>query len=170
MTGQAAFGLSFDPRALADLLQAPEDTQHLALGRLRDLVNSKLSGDRLTDELDGYRAVDFGDRTEWRLLYGYRPAPPTSAYDTDIHVIAVRPGSGWNEHDAARIRLARTLRPTSALTYAARARSPQLDAWRAVTTAQTSPRALPVLMAPRSLRPRKAMPVEGFPRSPRLAR
>ncbi|MDX3854915.1 hypothetical protein [Streptomyces sp. AK02-01A] len=170
MTGQPAFGLSFDPRALTDLLQAPGDVRHLALGRLQDLVNADLSGDRLTGELDGHRALDVGARTEWRLLYGHRPAPPASAYDTDIHVIAVRPGSGRNEHDAARIRLARTLRPTSALAYAARARSPQLDAWRAAITAQTSPYALPVLMRPRSLRPRKALSVEGFPHSPRLAR
>lgn len=48
--GQPAFGLSFDPRALTDLLQAPSDIRDLTLAYLQDIVNAQRFGLRLTGD------------------------------------------------------------------------------------------------------------------------
>ncbi|MGW6454372.1 hypothetical protein ACWF94_00335 [Streptomyces sp. NPDC055078] len=129
MTGQPhppAFGLSFDPRALTDLLTAPGDIRDLALAQLQDVVTAQLFGGKLTGDLAGFRKLYVDHRAEWRIVYAQRPAPPTSAHRTEIHVVAVRPRARQNAYDTARARLGITRRPMSALTHAARTRSPQL--------------------------------------------
>ncbi|WP_329558858.1 hypothetical protein OG711_07845 [Streptomyces uncialis] len=131
MTGGSpppAFGLSFDPRALTDLLAAPGDIRDLVLAQLQDLVTAKLFGGRLTGDLDGFRKLYVDHRAEWRVVYAQRPAPPASAHRAEIHVVAVRPRARQDAYDTARSRLGITRRPMSALTHAARTRSPQLAA------------------------------------------
>ncbi|MFJ7423384.1 hypothetical protein ACIQXD_32980 [Streptomyces uncialis] len=128
MTGHPApaFGLSFDPRALTDLLAAPGDIRDLALAQLQDLVTAQLFGGRLSGHLDGFRKLYVDHRAQWRIVYAQRPAPPGSAHRAEIHVVAVRPRAGQDAYDTARARLGITRRPMSALTHAARTRSPQL--------------------------------------------
>ena len=55
--GQPAFGLSFDPRALTDLLQAPSDIRDLTLAYLQEVVNAQRFGLRLDGDLEGYRKL-----------------------------------------------------------------------------------------------------------------
>ncbi|KND28626.1 hypothetical protein IQ64_43625, partial [Streptomyces stelliscabiei] len=86
-----AFGLSFDPRALTDLLQAPADIRDLALDQLQKVVNAQLFGGKLTEELTGYRKLYVDHRNAWRIVYAQRPAPPGASHRTEIHVVAVRP-------------------------------------------------------------------------------
>src|SRR5205085_8450255 len=121
-----AFGLSFDPRALTDLLQAPGDIRDLALAQLQDVVNARLFGAKLTRDLAGCRKVYVDHRNAWRIVYAQRPAPANSPYRTEIHVVAVRPREAHDVYDTARARLGITRQPMSARTHAARTRSPQL--------------------------------------------
>ena len=129
MTGpeiRPAFGLSFDPRALTDLLQAPGDIRDLALAQLQDVVNARLFGAKLTRDLAGCRKVYVDHRNAWRIVYAQRPAPANSTFRTEIHVVAVRPREAHDVYDTARARLGMTRQPMSARTHAARTRSPQL--------------------------------------------
>ncbi|MER5567186.1 hypothetical protein ABT083_13380 [Streptomyces goshikiensis] len=127
---QPAFGLTFDPRALTDLLQAPGDIRDLALAQLQDVVNAKLFGGKLTAELEGLRKVYVDSRAAWRMVYAQRRAPEGSAYRTEIHVVAVLPRDRHEVYNTAAARLGIKRRSVSALTHAARARSPQLDTTR----------------------------------------
>ncbi|MFJ9979313.1 hypothetical protein [Streptomyces cyaneofuscatus] len=130
MTGgpqpRAAFGLSFDPRALTDLLQAPSDIRDLTLAYLQELVTAQRFGTRLTGDLEGYRKLFVDSRKEWRLVYGVRPAPEESAHQRDVHVVAVRPRAGNDVYDEVGRRLGMIRRPVSARTHAARSHPPQL--------------------------------------------
>ncbi|MFF2567306.1 hypothetical protein [Streptomyces sp. NPDC058084] len=123
---RTAFGLSFDPRALTDLLQAPGDIRDLTLSYLQEVVNAERFGLRLTGDLEGYRKLFVDSRKDWRVVYGVRPAPETSAHRQEIHVVAVRPRAGNDVYDEVGRRLGMPRRPLSARTYAARSRSPQL--------------------------------------------
>ncbi|WP_217570571.1 type II toxin-antitoxin system RelE/ParE family toxin [Streptomyces sp. GbtcB7] len=125
-----AFGLSFDPRALTDLLQAPGDIRDLALDQLQKVVNAQLFGGKLTEELAGYRKLYVDHRNAWRLVYAQRPAPPGAVHRTEIHVVAVRPRARHDVYKTARARLGIARRPIGVRTHAARSRSPQLDAQR----------------------------------------
>ncbi|MFB7630496.1 hypothetical protein ACFC0M_06040 [Streptomyces sp. NPDC056149] len=145
---QPAFGLSFDPRALTDLLQAPGDIRDLALAQLQDVVNAKLFGRRLTGDLDGYRKVVVDSRKEWRLVYGVRPAPVESEHGREIHVVAVRPRARNDIYDEVGRRLGMTRRPLSARTHAARSRSPQLMADGRASRRVPLPTAMPGLPRP----------------------
>ncbi|MFJ8676311.1 type II toxin-antitoxin system RelE/ParE family toxin [Streptomyces sp. NPDC093589] len=132
MTGQPAFGLSFDPRALDDLLAAPGDIRDLVLGQLQEVVNARLFGGKLTRDLDGCRKLYVDSRNEWRTVYAQRPAPPNSTHATEIHVVAVRPRAGHDIYDTAAARLGISRTPASPRTHAARARSPQLTSRRPI--------------------------------------
>ncbi|MCC2276208.1 hypothetical protein LKL35_12390 [Streptomyces sp. ET3-23] len=147
-TGQPAFGLSFDPRALTDLLQAPSDIRDLTLAYLQEVVNAQRFGPRLTGDLEGYRKLFVDSRKEWRVVYGVRPAPETSAHRQEIHVVAVRPRAGNDVYDTVGRRLGMTRRPLSARTHAARARSPQLTTRSAVPRPIPLPSAMPGLPRP----------------------
>lgn len=120
------FGLSLDPRALTDLLQAPGDIRDLTLAYLQEVVNAERFGTRLDGDLEGYRKLFVDSRKEWRVVYGVRTAPETSAHRREIHVVAVRPRAGNQVYDEVGRRLGMSRRPLSARTHAARSRSPQL--------------------------------------------
>lgn len=145
---QPAFGLTFDPRALTDLLQAPSDIRDLALAQLQDVVNAKLFGGKLTAELDGLRKLYVDSRAAWRIVYDQRRAPEGSAYRTEIHVVAVRPRDRHDVYNTAAARLGIKRRPVDALTHAARSRSPQLDTARTVPKPGPPPYAVPGLPQP----------------------
>ncbi|MFC9502722.1 hypothetical protein [Streptomyces sp. NPDC057002] len=149
---RAAFGLSFDPRALSDLLQAPSDIRDLTLAYLQEVVNAERFGLRLTGDLEDYRKLFVDSRKDWRVVYGVRPAPAESGYRREIHVVAVRPRAGNDVYDEVGRRLGMPRRPLSARTHAARSRSPQL------TTRAPAPRPGP----PPSVEP-------GLPRPPHNA-
>ncbi|MGW2476953.1 hypothetical protein [Streptomyces sp. NPDC001665] len=123
---QPAFGLSFDPRALTDLLQAPGDIRDLTLAYLQEVVTAQRFGQRLDGDLEGYRKLFVDSRKEWRVVYAVRPAPADSVHHKDIHVIAIRPRAGNDIYDTVGARLGMPRRPLSARTHAARSRSPQL--------------------------------------------
>ncbi|MEV5605497.1 hypothetical protein AB0L33_29050 [Streptomyces sp. NPDC052299] len=123
---QPAFGLSFDPRALTDLLQAPGDIRDLTLAYLQEVVTAQRFGQRLDGDLEGYRKLFVDSRKEWRVVYAVRPAPTNSVHHKDIHVIAIRPRAGNDIYDEVGRRLGMPRRPLSARTHAARSRSPQL--------------------------------------------
>ncbi|WP_010359879.1 hypothetical protein, partial [Streptomyces acidiscabies] len=126
--GRPAFGLSFDPRALTDLLQAPGDIRDLTLAYLQELVNAQRFGLRLDGDLEGYRKLFVDARKEWRVVYALRASPAESAHRREIHVVAVRPRAGNDVYDEVGRRLGLARRPRSARTHAARSRSPQLTA------------------------------------------
>ncbi|MEU1630722.1 hypothetical protein ABZ746_36710 [Streptomyces sp. NPDC020096] len=147
-TGQPAFGLSFDPRALTDLLQAPSDIRDLTLAYLQEVVNAQRFGLRLTGDLEGYRKLFVDSRKDWRVVYGVRTAPEASAHRCEIHVVAVRPRAGNDVYDTVGRRLGMTRRPLSARTHAARARSPQLTTRTAVPRPSPLPSAMPGLPRP----------------------
>ncbi|MER5823665.1 hypothetical protein ABT086_15720 [Streptomyces mirabilis] len=143
-----AFGLSFDPRALNDLLQAPGDIRDLALAQLQDVVNARLFGAKLTRELAGCRKIYVDHRNAWRIVYAQRPAPATSTHTTEIHVVAVRPREAHDVYDIARARLGITRRPLGERTHAARTRSPQLGARQPIPKPGPPPYAMPGLPRP----------------------
>ncbi|MGW0137530.1 hypothetical protein [Streptomyces calvus] len=143
-----AFGLSFDPRALGDLLQAPSNIRDLTLVYLQEVVNAERFGLRLTGDLEGYRKLFVDARKDWRVVYGVRPAPETSAYQREIHVVAVRPRAGNDVYDEVGRRLGMSRRPLSARTHAARSRSPQLAARGPVPRPGPLPSAMPGLPLP----------------------
>uniref|UniRef100_A0AAU2ADM9 Transposase n=1 Tax=Streptomyces sp. NBC_00093 TaxID=2975649 RepID=A0AAU2ADM9_9ACTN len=145
MSGQdrPAFGLSFDPRALTDLLQAPGDIRDLTLAHLQEVVNARLFGAKLTRDLAGCRKVYVDHRNAWRMVYAQRPAPATSAYTTEIHVVAVRPREAHDVYDTARARLGIARRPLGERTHAARARSPQRGVHPPVPSPGPPPHAMP---------------------------
>ncbi|MFJ8888200.1 hypothetical protein ACIRJR_33025 [Streptomyces sp. NPDC102402] len=147
--GQPAFGLSFDPRALTDLIQAPSDIRDLTLGYLQEVVNAQRFGLRLDGDLQGFRKLFVDARKEWRVVYGVRPAPAESAHPKEIHVVAVRPRAGNDVYDEVGRRLGMARRPLSARTHAARSRPPQL------TTRAPVPRPGPPATTPPGL-PRPA--------------
>ncbi|MEU6814050.1 hypothetical protein [Streptomyces sp. NPDC046860] len=151
----AAFGLSFDPRALTDLLQAPSDVRDLTLLYLQELVTAERFGKRLDGDLEGYRKLFVDARKDWRVIYGIRPAPDASAHRREIFVVAVRPRAGNNVYDTVGARLGMSRRPVSARTHAARSRSPQL------TAPHPAPRPSPPATSPpgpRRLAPNPASP------------
>lgn len=121
-----AFGLSLDPRALTDLLQAPSDIRDLTLAYLQEVVNAERFGLRLTGDLEGYRKLFVDSRKDWRVVYGVRPAPAESTHQREVHVVAVRPRAGNDVYDEVGRRLGMTRRPLSTRTHAARSRPPQL--------------------------------------------
>ncbi|MFE9601557.1 hypothetical protein [Streptomyces hokutonensis] len=143
-----AFGLSFDPCALSDLLQAPGDIRDLALAQLQDVVNARLFGAKLTRDLAGCRKVYVDHRNAWRIVYAQRPAPATSAYTTEIHVVAVRPREAHDVYNTARDRLGIARRPLVERTHAARTRSPQLGVRQPVPKPGPPPYAMPGLPQP----------------------
>jgi hypothetical protein len=145
---QPAFGLSFDPRALNDLLQASSDIRDLTLAYLQEVVNAERFGLRLTGDLEGYRKLFVDARKDWRVVYGIRPAPESSAHRREIHVVAVRPRAGNDVYDEVGRRLGMTRRPLSARTQAARARSPQLATRGPVPRSAPLPSAMPGLPRP----------------------
>lgn len=106
--GQPAFGLSFDPRALTDLLQAPSDIRDLTLAYLQEVVNAQRFGLRLDGDLDGYRKLFVDSRRDWRVVYGVRLAPAESAHPKEIHVVAIRPRAGNDVYDEVGRRLGMT--------------------------------------------------------------
>ncbi|MFF7643050.1 hypothetical protein [Streptomyces canus] len=142
------FGLSFDPRALTDLLQAPSDIRDLALAQLQDVVNARLFGAKLTRDLAGCRKVYVDHRNAWRIVYAQRPAPANYTHTTEIHVVAVRPREAHDVYDTARARLGITRRPLGERTHAARTRSPQLEARRPIPKPGPPPYAMPGLPRP----------------------
>ncbi|WP_327352827.1 hypothetical protein [Streptomyces sp. NBC_01304] len=151
MTGnedRPAFGLSFDPRALTDLLQAPGDIRDLALSQLQDIVNARLFGAKLTRDLAGCRKVYVDHRNAWRIVYAQRPAPANSTHTTEIHVVAVRPREAHDVYDTARARLGIRRRPLGERTHAARTRSPQLGTRPPVPKPGPAPYAIPGLPRP----------------------
>jgi mRNA-degrading endonuclease RelE of RelBE toxin-antitoxin system len=121
-----AFGLSFDPRALTDLLQAPGDIRDMALLLLQEVVNAERFGRELTGDLTGYRKLIIDHRAEWRLVYKVRPAPPTKHLHKEVFVVAVQPRARNDIYDTVGHRLGMNRRPVSSRTHAARSRSPQL--------------------------------------------
>jgi hypothetical protein len=125
--GQPAFGLSFDPRALTDLLQAPSDIRDLTLAYLQEVVNAQRFGLRLDGDLEGCRKL---------------------FVDKEIHVVAIRPRAGNDVYDEVGRRLGMTRRPLSARTHAARSRSPQLAARAPVPRPGPPPTAPPGLPRP----------------------
>lgn len=135
----AAFGLSFDPRALTDLLQAPSDIRDLTLAYLQDVVTAQRFGIRLTGDLEGYRKLFVDSRKDWRVVYGVRTAPEESTHQRDIHVVAVRPRAGNDVYDEVGRRLGMIRRPVSARTHAARSHPPQLLARRRAPLPTTLP-------------------------------
>lgn len=143
-----AFGLSFDPRALTDLLQAPSDIRDLTLAYLQDVVNGERFGLRLTGDLEGYRKLFIDARKDWRVVYGLRPAPETAAHRREIHVVAVRPRAGNDVYDEVGRRLGMARRPLSARTHAARSGSPQLATRGPVPRPGPLPSAMPGLPGP----------------------
>ncbi|MFC8198943.1 hypothetical protein ACFUTV_26640 [Streptomyces sp. NPDC057298] len=143
-----AFGLSFDPRALTDLLQAPSDIRDLALAQLQEVVNARLFGAKLTRDLAGCRKVYVDHRNAWRIVYAQRPAPVNSMPTTEIHVVAVRPRAAHDVYDTARARLGITQRPLGERTHAARTRSPQLGARQPIPKPGPPPYAMPGLPGP----------------------
>ncbi|MEU9445825.1 hypothetical protein AB0D42_34120 [Streptomyces sp. NPDC048304] len=143
-----AFGLSFDPRALTDLLQAPSDIRDLTLAYLQEVVNAERFGLRLTGDLEGYRKLFVDARKDWRVVYGIRPAPASSAHRREIHVVAVRPRAGNDVYDEVGRRLGMVRRPLSARTHAARSRSPQLATRSPVPRSAPLPSAMPGLPRP----------------------
>ncbi|MFJ4918461.1 hypothetical protein [Streptomyces sp. NPDC088725] len=145
---QPAFGLSFDPRALTDLLQAPGDIRDLTLLYLQEVVNAQRFGLRLTGDLEGYHKLFVDARKDWRVVYGVRTAPEQSTHRREIHVVAVRPRAGNDVYDEVGRRLGMTRRPLSARTHAARSRSPQLMTRGTVPRPGPPPSALPGLPRP----------------------
>ncbi|BCM65728.1 hypothetical protein EASAB2608_01062 [Streptomyces sp. EAS-AB2608] len=143
-----AFGLSFDPRALTDLLQAPSDIRDLTLAYLQEVVNAERFGIRLTGDLEGYRKLFVDARKDWRVVYGIRPAPASSAHAREIYVVAVRPRAGNDVYDEVGRRLGMPRRPLSARTHAARSRSPQLATRHPVSRRVPLPSAMPSLPRP----------------------
>ncbi|MCP3821414.1 hypothetical protein NLX86_25950 [Streptomyces sp. A3M-1-3] len=143
-----AFGLSFDPRALTDLLQAPSDIRDLTLAYLQEVVNAERFGLRLTGDLEGYRKLFVDSRKEWRVVYGVRPAPEVSTHRREIHVVAVRPRAGNDVYDTVGARLGMARRPLSSRTHAARSRSPQLTTRGPVASPGPLPSAIPGLPRP----------------------
>ncbi|MDJ0464676.1 hypothetical protein [Streptomyces sp. H27-C3] len=151
MTGghqQLAFGLSFDPRALTDLLQAPGDIRDLTLSYLQEVVNAERFGPRLTGDLEGYRKIVVDSRKDWRVVYGLRSAPEGSPQRREIHVVAVRPRAGNDIYDEVGRRLGMARRPLSARTHAARSRPPQLTPRSAAPRPSPPPSAMPGLPRP----------------------
>ena len=146
--GEPAFALSFDPRALTDLLQAPSDIRDLALAYLQEVVNARRFGLRLTGDLEGLRKLFVDSRKDWRVVYGVRPAPVESAHHKEIHVVAIRPRAGNDVYDEVGHRLGMTRRPLSTRTHAARSRSPQLTTRSAVPRPGPPPTAPPGLPRP----------------------
>ncbi|MFG2564670.1 hypothetical protein ACGFR6_04430 [Streptomyces sp. NPDC048567] len=140
---QPVFGLTIDPRALTDLLQAPSDIRDLTLAYLQEVVNAQRFGQRLDGDLEGYRKLFVDSRKEWRVVYGLRPAPAESIHRKDVHVVAVRPRAGNDVYDTVGARLGMTRRPLSARTHAARTRSPQLLTRTPVPRPGPPPTALP---------------------------
>ncbi|MER6125763.1 hypothetical protein ABT173_24670 [Streptomyces sp. NPDC001795] len=145
---QPVFGLSFDPRALTDLLQAPSDIRDLTLAYLQEVVNAERFGLRLTGDLEGYRKLFVDARKDWRVVYGIRPAPESSAHRREIHVVAVRPRAGNDVYDEVGRRLGMSRRPLSARTHAARAHSPQLATRSPLPRSAPLPSAMPGLPRP----------------------
>ncbi|WP_435598657.1 hypothetical protein [Streptomyces anulatus] len=141
--GQPAFGLSFDPRALTDLLQAPSDIRDLTLARLQEVVQAQRFGLRLDGDLEGFRKLFVDSRKEWRVVYGLRPAPAQSAHQKEIYVVAVRPRAGNDIYDTVGARLGMPRRPLSARTHAARSRPPQLTTRSPAPRPGPTPTALP---------------------------
>ncbi|WP_030861879.1 hypothetical protein [Streptomyces sp. NRRL S-37] len=146
--GEPVFALSFDPRALTDLLQAPSDIRDLTLACLQEVVNAQRFGLRLDGDLEGFRKLFVDSRKDWRVVYGVRPAPAESVHHKEIHVVAVRPRAGNDVYDEVGRRLGMTRRPLSARTHAARSRSPQLTTRASVPRPGPPPTALPGLSRP----------------------
>ncbi len=145
---QPTFGLSLDPRALTDLVQAPSDIRDLTLAYLQEVVNAERFGTRLTGDLEGYRKLFVDSRKEWRVIYGIRPAPETSAHRREIHVVAVRPRADNDVYDTVGKRLGMNRRPLSARTHAARSRSPQLPSRGPIPKPGPLPSTVPGLPRP----------------------
>ncbi|MFD4575813.1 hypothetical protein ACFWNK_12490 [Streptomyces sp. NPDC058417] len=124
---EPAFALSFDPRALTDLLQAPSHIRDITLAYLQEVVQARRFGLRLDGDLEGYRKLFVDARKDWRVVYGVRPAPADSVHHKEIHVVALRPRAGHDVYDEVGRRLGLDRRPVSARTHAARLRSPQLS-------------------------------------------
>ncbi|MER5765638.1 hypothetical protein [Streptomyces sp. NPDC002082] len=154
MTGPAepVYSLSFDPRALNDLLAAPADVRDVALSRLQDAVTGQRHGPELTGTLAGFRKI-YIDSARWRMVYGLRPAPETSAHRSEVFVVALRPRAQYEIYKVVAERLGIEHRPLSALAHAARARSPQTAAHPYPITAGL-PTARPATTSPVSLHPR----------------
>lgn len=146
--GQPAFGLSFDPRALTDLLQAPSDIRDLTLAYLQEVVYAQRFGLRLDGDLEGFRKLFVDSRKDWRVVYTVRPAPADSIHQREIHVVAVRPRAGNDVYDTVGARLGMARRPLSARTHAARSRSPQLTTRGLAPRPGPPPTALPGLPSP----------------------
>ncbi|MBU7598901.1 hypothetical protein JGS22_015075 [Streptomyces sp. P38-E01] len=130
------YGLSFDPRVLVDLLQAPDEVRDDALSCLQEIVAGQRFGRSLTGDLDGYRKIPLAQR-RWRLIYGQRPAPEQSQRRQEIHVLAVRQRA--DVYDEVGRRLGMTRRPLPARTHAARSRPPQLATRPPLVIAHPSP-------------------------------
>ncbi|MFE0207371.1 hypothetical protein [Streptomyces sp. NPDC058985] len=146
--GEPAFGLSFDPRALTDLLQAPSHIRDITLAYLQEVVNAQRFGLRLDGDLEGYRKLFVDARKDWRVVYGVRPAPADSLHHKEIHVVVLRPRAGNDVYDEVGRRLGMTRRPVSARTHAARSRSPQLTTRGRVPRPGPAPGPLPGLSRP----------------------
>ncbi|MGW7456426.1 hypothetical protein [Streptomyces sp. NPDC054797] len=148
-----AFGLSFHPEALNDLLAAPGDMRDLGLALIQDVVRAQVRGPELTAELTGYRKLYLGSRVQYRIVYDYRPAPPGSSHRTNVHIVAVRPRAKHDIYDTVRARVGRPRPAAGPRAYAARSLSPQVRPRPAFTPAP----------------PAAAFPVPGLPAPARIA-
>lgn len=151
MNTQPQYGLSLDPRALADLLAAPVDIRDLTLAHLQDAVSGTRQGPKLTGDLAGLRKVYIDHQAQWRMVYALRPAPAGSIHPTEVYVVAIRPRAEYDVYDTVAARLGLQRRPLNALAHAARSRSPQT--WVHSARPLAAPAARPGLPQPAVINP-----------------
>ncbi|MEU6405513.1 hypothetical protein [Streptomyces sp. NPDC046985] len=156
---RARFAFAAHPDALTDLRQLPDEVRDTALLQLQDLVHGHLGAKRLEGRLEGFHKVYIdpapGQR-QWRMVVQFRDAPPSSAHQREVYLVAAGSRKKYEVYHAAHLRTGRHQAPETASTsearvHAARSRSPR--AFNQPTAVPVTPSAA---VQPAAAAPRKA--------------
>ncbi|MFD9206572.1 hypothetical protein ACFVZM_09840 [Streptomyces sioyaensis] len=104
---RARFAFAAHPDALTDLRQLPDEVRNTALLQLQDLVHGHLGAKRLEGRLEGFHKVYIdpaAGQRQWRMVVQFRDAPPSSAYQREVYLVAAGARQDYAVYRAAQLR------------------------------------------------------------------
>ncbi|WP_432075763.1 hypothetical protein [Streptomyces wuyuanensis] len=141
---RARFAFAAHPDAIADLRALPDGIRDLALLELQNLVHGSDDCLPLKGRLAGFHKVYVDPSVAYRLVIQFRPAPPTSAHQREVYLVAAGSRKDYAVYRSAHLRttapqqITKTTSAAEARVQAAQSRS-SLTAGRPTAAVPAAP-------------------------------
>lgn len=103
---RAHFAFAAHPDAIADLQALPDRVRDLALLELQNLVHGSNDCLPLQGRLAGFHKVYVDPAVSYRMVIQFRPAPPSSAHDREVFLVAAGSRKDYAVYRSAQLRTA----------------------------------------------------------------